>query len=406
MFRNVYYGWFIVAAGLIIISLDGLLLYSFGIYMPYLKESYGASHLQSASLFSIRNIVFAVSMIISGRLIDRFNPKWVIFIGGFTAVAGMFLTAYATNMWQLVLTYAVLPGIGNGFYYIPSIAIISRWFKKKRALAIGIATLGVPISGMIISPLTAWLISNKGLSNSLMILSLLLFGLLLSAFVMRSAPGSNELTDSNSADNSQSEDKSVNWTVREATSTSSFWILYTIFFLGMNTFLIILVNLFDYAKESGIDPLVASGAPAAIAFGSIFGRLFFSGVLTKYLDNRKVLFTSYFLEALSILIIIYSQSVWSLYLFGFLFGFFYSGHMPIFPTILSQYFGTKNIGSIFGVSATGFSLAAITGPLLAGYLVDTTGTHSMAIIVATIICFITALSTFFITVPKTREARI
>ncbi len=134
-----------------------------------------------------------------------------------------------------------------------------------------------------------------------MILSLLLFGLLLSAFVMRSAPGSNELTDSNSADNSQSEDKSVNWTVREATSTSSFWILYTIFFLGMNTFLIILVNLFDYAKESGVDPLVASGALAAIAFGSIFGRLFFSGVLTKYLDNRKVLFTSYFLEALSIL---------------------------------------------------------------------------------------------------------
>jgi len=406
MFKQVYYGWYIVAAGLIIISLDGLLLYSFGIYMPYLKESYGASHLQSSSLFSIRNIVFAISMIISGRLIDRYNPKWVIFIGGFTAVAGMFLTAYATNMWQLIITYAVLPGIGNGFYYIPCIAIISRWFKEKRALAIGIATLGVPLSGMIINPLTAWLISNKGLNISLMILSLILFCLLLNAFVMRTAPGSNELKDSNSASNSHSIDTSVNWTVREATSTSSFWILYTIFFLGMNTFLIILINLFDYAKESGIGPLMASGAPASIAFGSIFGRLFFSGVLTKYLDNRKVLFTSYFLEALSIIIIIFSQTVWSLYLFGFLFGFFYSGHMPIFPTILSNYFGTKNIGSIFGVSATGFSLASITGPLLAGYLYDTTGSHSMSIIVATVICFITALSTFFITTPKNREAGI
>ena len=406
MFRQVYYGWYIVAAGLIIISLDGLLLYSFGIYMPYLKESYGASHLQSSSLFSIRNIVFAISMIISGRLIDRFNPKWVIFIGGFTAVAGMFLTAYATNMWQLIITYAVLPGIGNGFYYIPCIAIISRWFKEKRALAIGIATLGVPLSGMIINPLTAWLISNKGLNISLMILSLILFCLLLNAFVMRTASGSNELKDSNSASNPHSNDTSVNWTVREATSTSSFWILYTIFFLGMNTFLIILINLFDYAKESGIGPLVASGAPASIAFGSIFGRLFFSGVLTKYLDNRKVLFTSYFLEALSIIIIIFSQTVWSLYLFGFLFGFFYSGHMPIFPTILSNYFGTKNIGSIFGVSATGFSLASITGPLLAGYLYDTTGSHSMSIIVATVICFIAALSTFFITTPKNREAGI
>ena len=114
MLRNIYYGWFIVAAGLIIISIDGFLLYSFGIYMPYLKESFGSSHIESSSLFSIRNIVFAFSMIISGRLIDRFNPRTVIFIGGFTSVAGMFLTAYATNMWQLTLTYAVLPGIGLG----------------------------------------------------------------------------------------------------------------------------------------------------------------------------------------------------------------------------------------------------------------------------------------------------
>jgi len=171
MFKNIYYGWLIVAAGLLIISLDGLLLYSFGIYMPYLKESFDSTHLQSSLLFSIRNIVFAFSMIIAGRLIDRFNPKWVIFIGGFTAVAGIFLTTYATDMWQLILTYSILPGIGNGFFYIPSIAIISRWFNEKRAFAIGIATLGVPISGMIITPLCVWLISNFGLKNSLIILS-------------------------------------------------------------------------------------------------------------------------------------------------------------------------------------------------------------------------------------------
>ena len=171
----------------------------------------------------------------------------------------------------------------------------------------------------------------------------------------------------------------------------------------MNTFLIILVNLFDYAKESGIEPLVASGAPAAIAFGSRFGRLFFSGVLTKFMDNKRVLFVSYFLEALSIIIIIYFQTVWSLYLFGLLFGFFYSGHMPIFPTVLSNYFGTKFIGAIYGVSATGFSLASITGPLLAGYLYDKTGSHYQSIVAATVICFIAALSTFLITSPKSRD---
>ena len=402
MLKNIYYGWFIVAAGLIIISLDGILLYSFGIYVPYLEEAFDATHLEISSLITIRNIFFAFSMIVAGRLIDRYNPKYVIFLGGLTAVLGMFFSAWAQNLWQLTLTYAVLPGIGNGFFYIPSIAIISRWFNEKRALAIGIATIGVPISGMIINPFDAWLISFVGLEKSLVVLSIIILFLLLFAFVMRSSPDAeNESTVSDIPTSPEYENNNDSLGVMDAIRTKSFWVLYIIFFLGMNTFLIILINLFDYGIESGIDPLIASGAPAALAFGSIFGRLFFSGVLTKYMNNKHVLFTSYFLEALSILIILFSQTVLAFYIFGFLFGFFYSGHMPIFPTILSNYFGTKNIGSIMGVSATGFSLASVTGPILAGYLYDTTGTHFMGIIAAASICFLTAFSTFLISKPET-----
>lgn len=372
--------------------------------MPYLKESFGFSHITSSSLFTVRNIVFAISMVVAGRLIDRYNPKTVILLGGSTAAIGMFLSSYATNMWQLLITYAVLPGIGNGFYYIPSIAIISRWFNKNRAFAIGIATLGVPISGMIINPLTAWLISDFGLENSLVIISLILIVLLLNAFVMRSEPNEDEAIRYGETKAEKFNSTESNWTVKEAIQTSSFWTLYAIFFLGMNTFLIIIVNLFDYAVESGIDPIAASIAPAAIAFGSIFGRLVFSGILTKYLNNRRVLFISYFLEAFTVVIIIFSQTVWSLYLFGFLFGFFYSGHMPIFPSVLSNYFGTKVIGAIYGVFATSFSVASITGPLIAGYLYDKTGSHYQPIIVATIICFTASLVTFFINSPKSKNA--
>jgi len=403
MFRNIFYGWFIVAAGLIIISLDGILLYSFGIFVPYLEESFNASHLEISSLITIRNIFFAFSMIIAGRLIDKYNPKYVIFIGGLTAVIGMLFSASAENLWELTFFYAVLPGIGNGFFYIPCLAIISRWFNEKRALAIGIATLGVPLSGIIINPLDAWLISTMGLEPSLVILSLIILSLLMFAFVMRKAPEAENGTSARSVTATPDYEDDSSMGVMEAIKTKPFWILYIIFFLGMNTFLIILINLFDYIIESGIDPLTASGAPAALAFGSIFGRLFFSGVLTKYMNNKQVLFTSYFLEALSILIIIFFQTVWAFYLFGFLFGFFYSGHMPIFPTILSKYFGTKYIGSIMGVSATGFSLASVTGPILAGYLHDTTGAHNITIILAAVICFITAASTFLITTPKRGE---
>lgn len=400
MLKKTYYGWYIVAASLILIALDGLLLYSFGIFMPYLKETYGFTHTVGSSLFSVRCFVFAFSMILAGRLTDKYDPRIVIFSGGIVAALGIMLSSFATETWHLLVTYSIMAGFGNGFFYIPCITVISRWFNNKRALAIGIATIGVPVSGMVVNPLTAWFISFLGVNKSFIALSLIFLLALLSSFILRSKPEDLGLKPYGEYSlDENSEEIISNRNPKEVLATSNFWILYLIFWLGMNTFLIIVINLFDFAIDSNLDPLVASGGPAAIGFGSIFGRLFFSGIVTKYMSNSRVLFTSYFLEACSILIILYVQTAWSLYLFGFLFGFFYSGHMPIFPTLLGNFYGTKGLGVIFGIFGSGFSLAAITGPIIAGLIFDKTGSHYQPIILATVLCYVASLLTFLIKMP-------
>ncbi|MCY4262886.1 MAG: MFS transporter [Candidatus Dadabacteria bacterium] len=290
--------------------------------------------------------------------------------------------------------------MGGGFPYILAVTIISRWFVKKRALAIGIATAGVPVSGLVVNPLTTWLIESFGYERALIYLSIIFTVMLCFGFLVKSRPEDMNMKAYGEDSEDLAEQKETSdWSAKEAFSHSSFWLMYAAFFFGFNTFLIIIVNLFNFSVGSGITPLVAAGAPAFIGAGSIIGRIFFSGVVINILRDVRILFVCYFLQASSIILILSVAEVWSLYLFGFLFGFFYSGWVPMFPTILGRFYGLKSLGSIFGVFGTAFSLAAISGPLISGFLFDMTQSYQNSLIVAMGASFITALITFFIQTP-------
>ncbi|MGH7884595.1 MAG: MFS transporter [Thermodesulfobacteriota bacterium] len=406
---KLFYGWYIVIAGLFLIILDGLLLYSFGIFLPYLIKGFSLSTAAGASLFSVRCFVLAFSIMFAGRLIDKHNPMYVTFFGGLIAALGLFLSAYAKELWQLYITYSVMIGIGDGFLYIVPVTVISRWFSSKRALAIGIATTGVPISGLFVNPLSAWLIDSFGYQSAFIYLSFLFLVILSASFIIRANPKDMNLAAyGEKGDQTKDRIKPVSeeWSAKEAFSEKTFWLLYFIFFTGFNAFLIIIINLYNFCIYSGISAIVAAGAPAAIGLGSIIGRTFFSGFITRYLENTKILFVCYFFQACSILLLLVLSEVWTLYLFGFLFGFFYSGWVPMFPTILGSFYGLNSLGTIFGLFGSGFSVAALTGPLLAGTLFDYTNSYFLPFLLAAVFCFLTAFLTFLIKPPVKTEAKL
>ena len=395
----------VVAAGHMLITLDGMLLYSFGIFLPYLNDGFGLSKTVGSSLFSVRCLCLAFSLALAGRLIDRHDPRFVTFFGGLVAAAGLFLSSTATDVWELYLTYSVMVGLGDGFLYIVPVTVISRWFSTRRALAIGIATTGVPLSGLVVNPLAAWLIESFGYQRALVHLSVIFAVVLCSAFLIRGRPEDMNLRPYGEDAADKKAAGEGEWSAREAFSTSSFWLMYLIFFLGFNTFLIIIVNLFNFSIDSGITPMVAAGAPAFIGLGSIIGRVFFSGVVTNFMRDVRILSVCYFFQAASIILILFVVEPWSLYLFGFLFGIFYSGWVPMFPTILGRFYGLGSLGSIFGLFGTGFSIAAVTGPLVSGFLLDATHSYQKPLLVAAVVSFATAAATLLIRKPSKKRAR-
>lgn len=406
--KKIFYGWYIVAASLVLTVMDGMLLYSFGVFLPYLNEDFGFSRAAGSSIFSVRCVVLAFSLTIAGRLVDRYDPRAVIFSGGIIAAIGLLFSGLATEGWHLYVSFGILVGLGDGVLYITCVALVSRWFVKRRALAIGIVTTGVPLSGLITNPLTAWLISSFGVKDALFALTAIFVISILLAFVLRGYPKDKNLRPYGEEEPTTAKkgaDAVRDWKVGEATRTSTFWIMYSMYFFGFTTFLVVVIHLFNFAIDSGIPPLIASGAPAFIGVGSIFGRLTISGFLTEILENKKVLFLCYLVQGSSLFLVLTVREVWAFYLFGALFGFFYSGWVPIFPTMLGNFFGLRSLGAIYGFFGTSFCLAAVIGPPAAGYIHDLTGTYSYAFLISIVFCYAAAAASFFIKPPERVEKK-
>ena len=60
-------------------------------------------------------------------------------------IFGMMMTSLCTQYWQVFLAQGLVVGVGGGCLFIPSIAVIPRYFFKRKALAMGLASSGVSV---------------------------------------------------------------------------------------------------------------------------------------------------------------------------------------------------------------------------------------------------------------------
>lgn len=99
----------------------------------------------------------------------KYGTQAPMLLGILLQTSGFISASFARETWQLYLSQGLLVGLGQGFVYIPSIAILSQWFTKKRSLANGISAAGSGIGGLIFSFAGSALISNISLAWSLRI---------------------------------------------------------------------------------------------------------------------------------------------------------------------------------------------------------------------------------------------
>lgn len=399
---EIFYGWVVVAAGGLIMSMIYGCQLSYGIFFTELCGDLGWTRAMVSGAYSLYMIMHGAMYLVAGGLNDRHGPRLVLMISVITMGMAYTLMSTINTPWQLYAFYGVMIGGGMSLGHLAVTSTVSRWFMKKRGTAMGITMAIAGIGILISAPFAQFLIIKFGWRTSYLILAgpLVVIAVPISR-LMRLNPSEKGLlpdgVEKIAAENNLPS-SITNFTFREAIKTKTFWLLFTMYSLFLFPLHMVGVHLKAYAIDFGITEMIAATIVGLRSGGSIVGNIVIGRVSDKIRKKTSFLIV-YILLAAIMLWLIKARQPWQFCLFSLIFGFGFGGCLLLFPAIIGDWFGTKFHGSIYGALSTANIVGAI-GPFLAGYIHDTTGSYELAFIIAAALLFIAMGLSLIIKAPQ------
>ncbi|MGA0206049.1 MAG: MFS transporter [Ilumatobacteraceae bacterium] len=156
-------GWRVVAACFIALTTTaGLGFYGLAVYLNTFSREKGWEVSSVSLATTIFFLVSGASGLLVARLIARFDARWVIAGGGVIGAAALWSFGSVNEKWQLYLAYVVFAIGFSAAGLIPASTIVTRWFQTRRAYALSIASTGLSVGGIAITPWTKILLDRQG----------------------------------------------------------------------------------------------------------------------------------------------------------------------------------------------------------------------------------------------------
>jgi MFS family permease len=404
--QRLYYGWVVLAASLIFGVIAYGTRYSYGIFFKSLEQDFGWSRALTSSVFSGYMILGSIFAIPGGWASDRYGPRIVaIFMGLFTSLS-LLLTSYANSLWHVFISYSLLLAIGTGPTYVVTTATASRWFVKRRGLAVGIVGSGLGSGILVMTPIAAYLVSSFDWQTAYFIMAFVaLFTMVPCALPLRKAPtelaalpDGEKLTVA-TLPREQPQNELESFSLLQAAKTKNFWLILFVWLLFSFCMHLVLTHLVPHATDLGIAPMKAATILTLLGGMSIAGNVVM-GRLSDTIGRKQAATLSALLMAGAMLLLVGASNLWLLYLFGIIFGFAYGGFAPPITVLIGEVFGLRNFGLIMGVLVIGWGLGAALGPFLAGYIFDISGNYVYAFLIGVVAMLTAAGLIFSVTRPR------
>jgi len=382
-----FYGYFVVGASLLIMSIMWGGYYAFGVFFKPVLDEFGWTRAMISGAFSLASIVNGLLTVAVGGLTDKYGPRMVMTVCGLLLGLGFILMSQVSDVFQLYLFYGILVGAGMSGSFVPLTSTVARWFFKRRGLMTGIVAAGSGIGALIGPPVASRLIFIYGWRMSYVILGgITLLTVVLSTQLIKRDPkqvgqfpyGENEIGEVGL--NLRVEEFSL----KEAVRVPQFWIFSATGFCYGYCVFAIMVHIIPHATESGISAVRAANILATIGGFSILGKVLL-GRAGDIIGNRRTLILGFILMSIALICLAPAKMAWMPFLIAGIFGFAYGGIAVSHSPLLAELFGLRSHALIFGVFAISVSLGRATGPLLTGYLFDVTNSYQMAFLVCAVI---------------------
>ena len=376
-----------LAASVVSVALAaGLSFWSFGLYIDPLEQEFGWSRWEVSGGFSIALLVGALASPLIGRGVDRYGPRRVVVLGAVLTAGSFLLLATTTELWQWFAYQSIAAVFRNMMFFIPFQTLVSRWFDRKRGLAVGILGTGFSMGGFIVVPILRAVIDAVQWQGSFVVSAIVTVAVItpLALLLIRDQPADKGLQPDGDAQPEGEPPRPVvltGLTDRQALRTPLFWVIafaLMVFFFGMFGWT---AHAVPYYESVGYSKWWAAQLLAIAAGSGIITRLVFGYVADRISRIEVAAMALCACLTLSMVVLLVTGGSLTGVVFFLVFWFVGSSGGPMIePLLTARTFGMAYFASILGAIAIVSQSGQIVSPIIAGAIFDATGAYDWALV--------------------------
>jgi MFS transporter, OFA family, oxalate/formate antiporter len=357
--------WGIALAGILMQMALGA-VYAWSVFRTPLVKAFHWSISQVTLTFTISIFVLGVTAFFGGLWLNRSGPRVVAMTAGVLYGMGVLLASFsANNLTWLYISYGLIGGTGLGFGYIVPVAVLLKWFPDKRGLITGIAVGGFGAGALVTAPVATWLIQSVGVLKTFAYLGVAyLIVVLIAGWFMQNPPAGWKPEGWSPSAKQTANRAAREYMLGEALATWQWWALWLALFLNTSAGISVISQESPMFQEiAKVTAAVAAGMVGLAALGNGVGRVFWAWV-SDGITRRWTFVAMYLLQVVLFWLMPTVHATAMLTALTFVILMCYGGGFGTMPAFAADYFGSKNIGPIYGLMLTAWGFASAFGPVM------------------------------------------
>jgi MFS family permease len=363
------YGWVVVGAGMLISCVTMGSCLSLGVFLQPMAEDTGWSRTGVSGAGTMVFLAMGASAFGWGWLNDRWGTRPVVLSGVVLLGIGLVAASRAATLHQFELLFGLLVGAAGGSFYAPLMTIASAWFDRHRNLAVSLVSAGMGMGSLVVAPFVRWLISAYDWRTAMLTAGIVAVVLLLpAAMLIRKPPPAIPASGMPEHPMRVAVEKPM--TAAQAFRTPAFAALALTHFACCAAHSGPIFHMVTYAMLCGIAPMAAVSVYSVAGLSGLGGRVLL-GLASDRFGAKPVLVLGLAVQALAVGTYYFIHQLGEFYALAVVFALAYGGVMPLYATLVREYFGIRIMGTVFGAVSAAASFGMAIGPLAGGWVFDT-----------------------------------
>ena len=407
--RPLYYGWYIVFTCMFIALLTNGVRNSFTVFIIPMEMDFGWSRGTISIAASVGFFANALTQPFLGRIFDWLGGRRVLLISMIVFGLATVLLSLTFHFLFLIFLFGVVTGIASsGTSLGNTMALVSRWFLRRRGTVTGINATGLAAGGFLIVPFAAYMLQATNWRITWAILGMLILGLgvPLSYIFLRDDPSKMGLQpDGDPTPPAEGEQPPPSTRPRgplevdrwaQAFRSWPIWQLSGSYFVCGFTTSIISFHFVPYAIGEGLSPVLAATIFSFMMALNMLGSLSAGFVSDRFGGSKNWLALVYFCRGGAYVVLLLVPGAMGLWIFAAIAGMSWVATNPLTTSITADVYGLKALGTIGGISFFFHAMGAVISVPMAGFIYDATGSYTIPFAIAGSLLLPAAISAFTI----------